>query len=511
MLRHLKLLMVMVCLSGCNASSSSEPPPTEALFLDVVGNMIPAWSAGVENGIPSYSVVANVTAFGAVANDNRDDTDAFEAAISKAAGNGAVMIPEGVFRLTRAITLPSGTVLRGAGATTELLIYHSDDAFILMGSGSGNDQVIAETGYIPVSAGAIKGSMKIEIGQIAGSNPNAFHVGDGIELIQGFDATLHLTQSTWDVTWGKRLVGHFTKIVAIDGNLITLADPIRIDMNQTQGVWIAPVNYAEYSGFENFRVSRQSDNDGHIFNIKYASNVWLSGIHSDNANRCHVIAAQGRRLEIRNSNFANASDYGGGGHGYGVDLSSRQTGSLVVNNRFSHLRHSLVVHLGANGNVVAYNHSSDAYQDSGDNWQPDDLSLHGHYAFSNLFESNMLEGISISDYWGPTGPDNVFLRNSLQRDPVAAYDHANNQIFINNRFSDPGIELDTSIDPSSWSLVSNSHTLNGNPKDTAYLDQLPDSLFFNQAPDFYGQKTWPSLGADIEAKDEFVPAGESDI
>lgn len=470
-------------------------------MLDVVGNSIPAWSAGVEDGIPSYARKVTVTDFGAIANDGRDDTAAFEAAIAEAAGQGAVVIPEGQFHLSRSLTLPSETVLRGSGPATELLIYHADDAFVVLGSGSGNEEASAESGYISVTSGATRGSMQVEV-----SNADGFSVGDGIELVQGFDAELHLTQATWDVSWGKRLIGHFTEVLAINGNRLTLADPVRIDMDANLGIWAAPVRYTEYSGFENFRVERQSDNDGHIFSIKYASNIWLDGIESDNADRCHVAAGQGRRLEIRNSTFQNATDYGGGGHGYGVDLSSRQTGSLIINNRFNHLRHALVLHLGANGNVVAYNHSSDAYQDSGANWLPDDFTLHGHYAFSNLIESNHLEGVSISDYWGPTGPDNVFLRNYLTRDPVAAYDHSENQILISNQLPDPGMELDTTIDPASWSLVGNSHTLEGMPTNATYADQIPDSLFFDSAPDFYGDLPWPSLGADIDAEQAFVPA-----
>lgn len=498
-----RLLLICLPVTSCASSSSSsdEPPPTAAEMLDIAGQSIPEWHVGVEGGIPDYANRVDVTTLGAIADDDQDDTDAFEAAITQTSGQGAVYIPEGQFQLSRTLTLPSYTVLRGTGSTTELLIQHSDDAFQVQGSGDGNADAADSTGLVAVLSGATKGSMQIEV-----SDASSWAVGDGIELVQGFDDDVHLTQSDWDVDWGKRLVGHFSEVLAIQGKLITLADPVRIDMDLSKGIWVAPVSYTHDSGFEHFRVVRDTTNSGHIFNLQYTSNIWLKGIESDNANRCHLTASQGRRLEVRDSQFQNASSYGSGGHGYGVDLSSRQTGSLVINNRFSFLRHALVLHLGANGNVVAYNASSDTVQDEGGNWLPDDLTLHGHYAYSNLMESNQLEGISISDYWGPTGPDNVFLRNSLQRDPVAAYDQADEQILIGNRLPEPGFELDDTIDQSSWSLIANSYALNGEPIDNISSDDIPDSLFLETAPDFYGDSAWPSLGTDLSSTLESLPA-----
>jgi len=40
-----------------------------------------------------------------------------------------------------------------------------------------------------------------------------------------------------------------------------------------------------------------------------------------------------------------------------------------------------------------------AYQSEGGNWTPADISVHGHYAYSNLFEGNIVQEITVSDYW----------------------------------------------------------------------------------------------------------------
>lgn len=457
--------------------TTSHATHADGQMLDLAGHPVPVWHAGVEGGIPDYPDVIDVTALGAIANDGQDDTNAFEAALTQVAGRGAVRIPPGRFQLSRTLTLPDYTVLRGSGDSTELAIRHQGDAFRIMGQSTGTQPVGKQHGWTAVRSGASRGSITITL-----SDASHLAVGVGVELLQGFDAALHLTQHRWDVDWGKQLIGHFSRIVAIEGQTITLADPVRIDMKPEHGIWLAPVQYRQFSGFEDFRVIRRSANQGHMFHIQNASNIWLTNIDSRHAHRSHVMAARGRRLEVRNSRFHYASDYGKGGHGYGIDLSARQTGSLIVQNRFAHLRHALVLHLGANGNVVAYNTSTHTRQSSGGHWQPDDLSLHGHYAYSNLIEGNRLEGISISDHWGPTGPDNVLFNNRVRRDPIAAYDHAQRQIVIGNHLPAPGFRLDNSVKSHRWLVFDNSHQLDGTPLPNPNRNRWPDSLFFTHPP-----------------------------
>ncbi|MFL0806661.1 MAG: hypothetical protein K6L60_05170 [Oceanobacter sp.] len=495
---RLFLLPVVTFTTGILAlfSATSHATHADKQMLDLAGHRVPVWHAGVEGGIPDYPDVIDVTALGAVANDGKDDTNAFEAALTQVAGRGAVRIPPGRFRLSRTLTLPDHTVLRGSGPDTELHIQHTRDAFRVMGQSTGTQPVGQQHGWTAVKSGASRGSMTVTL-----SDASHLAVGDGVELLQGFDAALHLTQHRWDVNWAKRLIGHFSRIIAIEGQQITLADPVRIDMKPEYGIWLAPVQYRQFSGFEDFRVIRSSANQGHVFHIRYASNIWLTNIDSREAHRSHVMAAQGRRLEVRNSRFHYASDYGKGGHGYGIDLSSRQTGSLIVQNRFAHLRHALVLHLGANGNVVAYNTSTHTRQSNGGHWQPDDLSLHGHYAYSNLIEGNRLEGVSISDHWGPTGPDNVLFRNRIRRDPIAAYDHAQRQIIIGNHLPAPGFRLDNSVQSQHWLVFDNSYQLNGSALPNPDHSRWPDSLFFTQPPTA-PQPLYPILSEPKPASDK---------
>lgn len=65
--------------------------------------------------LPVVPIIANVKDCGATGDGTSDDLPAFRAAIAKAAGKGAVLIPAGTYRLGGHLVLPDNTVLRGEG------------------------------------------------------------------------------------------------------------------------------------------------------------------------------------------------------------------------------------------------------------------------------------------------------------------------------------------------------------------------------------------------------------
>jgi hypothetical protein len=85
---------------------------------------------------PLSSLVCSVASFGAIPNDNIDDTVAIQAAIDAlprgsglgdAATGGLVLLAEGIYDLSATLRLPSGVWLRGQGDGT-VLYSHSQDA-----------------------------------------------------------------------------------------------------------------------------------------------------------------------------------------------------------------------------------------------------------------------------------------------------------------------------------------------------------------------------------------------
>ena len=65
--------------------------------------------------------------------------------------------------------------------------------------------------------------------------------------------------------------------------------------------------------------------------------------------------------EVSGSWLHHAFSYGGGGEGYGVLAYLTAGENLIVDNVFEHIRHAMIVQAGANGNMVAYNYSTDTH------------------------------------------------------------------------------------------------------------------------------------------------------
>jgi len=185
---------------------------------------------------------------------------------------------------------------------------------------------------------------------------------------------------------------------------------------------------------------------------------------------------------VQNSYFHQSYDYGSGGHGYGVTLGRHTTNCLVENNIFETLRHAMMVKEGANGNVFAFNYSRNPVSATPFSI-PADISVHGHYPYMNLFENNIVQKISCTDYWGPAGPGNTFLRNRVETLNLTVKDHSHNQNIIANEITAPFSQI--SIDNNCNNILKHANneygTIEWMPNLLSY--NLPNSLYLNNGWD----------------------------
>jgi len=172
-------------------------------------------------------------------------------------------------------------------------------------------------------------------------------------------------------------------------------------------------------GIESLNLSTDNNNNRKGFNINfaYAANCWVKNVESAYAASAHLNIGNSTSIEVRNSTFHHAKDYGNpavpdkklkAGTGYGVNV-ARSTNCLIENNVFYHLRHAMIIALGSDRNVFGYNYSYDQFSYPVKNLS--DLNLHGHFPFNNLFEGNIVERIHADQWWGSNGPNNTFVRN----------------------------------------------------------------------------------------------------
>jgi Right handed beta helix region len=256
-------------------------------------------------------------------------------------------------------------------------------------------------------------------------------------------------------------------------------------------------------GIERLRIERLDPAYDSIISLDLAENGWIRECEVAWATRAHIDVARSRQITVRSNDIHHAHNYGNGGYGYGIAV-SRTNDSLFEDNLIYTTRHSLVVSLGSNGNVFAYNYSRD-HQVS----EPDlaDVVSHGHYAHTNLFEGNVVDSIRVGDWWGPT-PDTTLYRNRLLY-YIAVQDHSHSvNVLGNTLFDDGGINVDESVQGAFLAHNLIGGQLPGND----VSNHLPASLWRTQAPPYWGDRPWPCTGADVDMGTSFcrIPAQDRD-
>ena len=185
---------------------------------------------------------------------------------------------------------------------------------------------------------------------------------------------------------------------------------------------------------------------------------------------------------------------------------------MVEDNIFEHLRHSMIVQSGANGNVFSYNYSLDPYWNSTPNNSAGDMVLHGNFPYSNLFEQNVCRNIVIDNSHGPNGEYNTFFRNRAEGYGIFfSANNSPNQNFIGNDI--PNTSFPHSL--VNYTISGSGHFLYGNNNkgviDPSGTNNLPDlSYAYLQKPNYIFSNQWAGIGTpnsmgvnDIPAMDRF--------
>ncbi len=391
-------------------------------------------TAGIPGGFKDYPVSVNVMDFGAKADGKTDDSKALMDAIADAKNNTAVFIPAGTYLIKNPITFGKSIVLRGAGKDKTFLVFDfagnpAKDAINISADNSGE--------WVEIISGYEKGSEKILV-----DSGGEFTEGGFAELCQDNDPEAMYTSSNWNQPWAQNVCGQLFKVEKVNGNEIFMDEPLHLDYKKALNVRVRPVSMVIGAGVEALALKRIDKGDANMITVKYGAYCRIKDIESEYILRTHAALESSYKCEVIGSTFHHAHDYGGGGHGYGVELKHRTNNCLVEGNTFYTLRHSMMVHLGANGNVFGYNISTDpvATGDHTPGTMICDVSIHGHYPYMNLFEGNTVQKIEVSDYWGPSGPGNTFFRNIIKTE-VIVNEQSPYQNFLYNAVENEGREL----------------------------------------------------------------------
>jgi len=469
-------------------------------FAQIPASRVMDWSkAGLLGSIPSFTLQENILNHGGIANDTSvDNSVALQALLNNVAGTGTVIyFPAGTYTFKNPVNIPSAgkVIIRGDLSSTTL--FH----FTTGVTNTGNFQIWGgqDLGPLDVLAGCTVNSQTLTL-----SDASGLAVGDWIDISQENDSTLMATQNPPNALQvAPRTVGQVMKITAINGNTVSLDRPLHYTYNMNLMVQVVRFQMAEQVGFENFTIKNLNPGDKSNFGFVYCANVWLKCVRSIKSVSCHVNLAMSANCLVRDSYFNDSWDFGNGGHGYGVAITTHSTDNLVENNIFDKNRHAMLVQRGANGNVFGYNYSINATGDGQISIfnRITDVSLHGHFNYMNLFEGNVVQEIHAGDTWGPCGFGNTFFRNRLTREGIRISDNSIEQNLVGNDMrkdnTAPFTQNDITID-AGINLLIHGNKENGVVSWDPNLgsNNLIQSYYLSSAPAFFGSAPWPCLGPE---------------
>ncbi len=476
-----------------DANENALPDAREA-FIDHYRHpeesMVKWTRAGLSRTLSFAAGTNNVMDYGAVGDGIADDTKAILAAIDSVPEFGVVYLPPGRYRLTSRLFLKSNMILRGAGAyQTKLLFEGSSTSGQCIGVNRWNSSQTYS--FHALTSGVQKGESRIYLEDVSD-----FQVGDVIEVKRENDPKWGFENS-----WQDSLIGQLTRVKDVNGPAgeLVLDRPLRHDYEVEFSPAVRKLVTIGNVGIEDLYIAKKTAVDGYTIEMKYAENCWIRGVESYNTYKSHVWMSYGFENEVSDSYFHHAHVYGGGGQGYGVGCGRHTSDCLIENNIFIHLRHSMIVGIGANGNVYGYNYSAERAVDPTYGTPQPDISVHGNYVYYNLFEGNVLEDADMPDWYHPAGPGNLLFRNRVSNSGTAVEIASDHQMVLGNDLPDGQITVDASVKTA---------VLHGNKEKSitswseGESEQLPDSFMHVTRPHYYSDDQlslpWPGIGPQAD-------------
>jgi hypothetical protein len=478
-------LMLLLCWSVQLYAQVSIPPHRQT-----------AWHlAGAPASLNAPTNEVLLTDFGNVLEDGATADAALTAAIASFGGGaGTVVFPEGHVVFQSTVTLPDSIFLRGAEGGSMLRFELPAQADLIRVTGAMSPTPM------PLAQAAERGETSIVLEDASG-----IAAGDVVRLRMD-DEDLVFS------SWAHGTVGQVVEVLAVEGNELTLADPLNTWYPMERSPRIHRMEPVRAVGLECLRIWNMAD--GHVqgANVLFhnAFNCVVRNVKSKRADFAHVNIRSSAHVTVEGCQMWNAVGHGNGGQGYGVMVQEAASFCRVENSVFELLRHSMIAQSGANGNVFAYNYSFDPY------WtdvslpanSAGDLVMHGNYPYMNLAEGNTVQHMVVDASHGNNGPMNTFFRNRAQlygffSDAGTPSDSMN---VIGNELTNTGMFM------GNFMLNGNGHLSHGNnrtgtviPAGTEFIG-LESFLYADGSLPAYMNDVLPMVGLPLALNANMTPA-----
>tara|TARA_R110002033_G_C3897451_1_gene240037 strand:+ start:19443 stop:22349 length:2907 start_codon:yes stop_codon:yes gene_type:complete len=328
---------------------------------------------------PEFNNIIDVIASGVIPNDGLSDVVAINNIIATAPDNSIVFFPAGRYVLDDWIKINrSNIILRGAGDGTVGTVFYMPRSATEINGGT------AEAGYNTGGAGQIiefKGNGSLititEVSEMALRTDKIIEVVNASNLNQGdiivinargdnptngelWHAYFNYQSQDWPephVSWatGNNVFMTHT-IERIEGNLVTLREPLRLDLKPSWGMKVRKLNGAlknvaiedvRFEFIEKAPANHLQEQGYNAVQFENCQNFWSKNLtiqHCDNG------------VNIRTSSYGEIEDVTmigrRGHHGFDIAHSSNNIISNVTFNNTDFFFHGITVNHKANGNVI---------------------------------------------------------------------------------------------------------------------------------------------------------------
>jgi len=453
-------------------------------------------SAGIVN-ISQYDNIITSAQLGLDNTGNKDNTAKVNKAIDTAAKPLMLLFEPGIYLFNGTIKLKSEVCISGYSSQNTFfkfdMLKKAAHCFAVSGS--------AGSEFADVSGGFFRGSNFL----ITQAN-ELFDKGDYIELRQ--------ENGDWDsnpATWAEYSIGQILKINDKINDTLFFDEQLRINYTASLHPQIRKINPVENCIIRYLNIERiDLPATGAPYNIlfSFAVNSAVYGVESNKSVGSHIMITLSKNITVSGSYIHDGFIFDGSGtKGYGITLNNHASDCLIENNIFKYLRHAMMVKHGANGNVFAYNYSREPNRSEPVADLSGDISLHGHFAYANLFEGNIVQNIITDDFWGPSGPLNTFFRNRAELyGIISTSDKSDSMNYVGNETTNSAPLM------GQFYIKGKEHYLFGNningtitPAGTENFTQK--SIFYHTTPDFWDiSAPFPSIGIPNDLGEYTIPA-----
>lgn len=219
------------------------------------------------------------------------------------------------------------------------------------------------------------------------------------------------------------------EITAINGNVLTLRDPLYLDfpLAKSPQVWRnVPLNTASvpvgnrWSGIENLAVAGGNNQwgfPGGTVAFSYMAYAWAKNIEADGerwsnpTDPAHpgkygynIGVGRSYRVVVRDSYAHGSTDQNPGGQAYGIVVGAGSSACLVENNISVNNNKPIALNSTGGGNVIAYNYVDEAVLWNSPGWQENGIDdCHANFTHHDLIEGNWTPNLGADTTHGNSG------------------------------------------------------------------------------------------------------------